>query len=513
MEVTMNFEHGRTTIVKTDKGLIRGFKNYGIYHYYGIDYAKSTRFMPPVETDCWEGVKDAVNYGFISYPFRPYKIGNNLKNPHRFWPQSENCQNLNVWTKNINSEIKKPVIVWFHGGGFFDGSSIEQVAYDGFNLCQYGDVVVVTVNHRLNIFGYLDLSKFSDKYQRSANVGNLDLIAALKWVNRNIENFGGDKDNVTIFGQSGGGIKVTTVMNMPASAGLYNKAMIMSGTMGHQLTDAGRDMSPNTKKMLEILGIKENEVEKLELLSHKEIADAYLQAYKDLGGAGMLYVGPVRNVDYLGDPLYYGFSDIAKKTPLIVGSVFSEFFTLPEKYKRYEMSERDMVDAIEEELGKEVGDKLIPLFKETFPEKKLIDLLTYDCGAARGASKEFVHKRIEAGCAATYNYFFTAVFGINEGQTALHSSDIPFIFHNTDKVPSTDLGKDTVKLENNMSGRFINFAKTGKPQLEGEEYWPACEIDKEATMVFDRVSKVRYDFDTELLDQLSKVKTYTFGLI
>lgn len=509
----MDFEHGRNTVVQTEKGKLRGFRHNGVYHFYGIEYAKAKRFMPPEEVASWEGVKDAVNYGFTCYPFRPDRIGNNLKNPHRFWPQSEDCQNLNVWTKDIHAKEKKAVVVWFHGGGFFNGSSLEQVAYDGYNLCNTYDVVVVTVNHRLNVLGYLDLSKFSDKYTRSANVGNLDLIAALQWVNQNIEAFGGDKDNVTIFGQSGGGAKVTSVMNMPASAGLYKQAMIMSGTLGKHLTDDGKDMTPNVRRMLEILGLKENEVEKLEELTHTQIADAYYQAHLDLKGKGNPFIGPSKNVDYLGDPVYNGFSEQAQKTPLIVGSVFAEFFTLPEKYQRYAMTDGEMVKACEEELGKENADKLIPLFQKAFPEKKIIDLLTYDCGAARGAAMEFIRARLRDGCTDTYNYFFTPVFGINEGTTALHSSDIPFIFHNTDLVPSADLGtEETKRLEYLMSGRFIAFAKTGKPQLEGEEEWPVWTGEHEPTMVYNVETTIRDGFDRELQEEMEKVKTFSFGM-
>lgn len=508
----MNFEHGRKTTVKTEKGWIRGFRYRDVYHFYGVEYAQAQRFMPPEEIPAWEGVKEAVNYGFTCYPFRPDRIGNNLKNPHRFWPQSENCQNLNVWTKSIEKGVKKPVVVWFHGGGFYYGSALEQTAYDGFNLCEFGDVVVVTVNHRINVLGYLDLAPFSNRYSHSANAGNLDLIAALKWVHRNIENFGGDPDQVTIFGQSGGGVKVISVMNMPDSAGLYCRAMIMSGTMGKHLSDAGQDMTQSVKRMLKILNIEEQEIEKLEEVSHRELAEAYLKAHHELGGKGLPYIGPIKNQDYLGDPVVYGFSEQAKKTPMIVGSVFAEFFTLPASIQRYALTDEEMRAEVEAEFGSAKKDRLIDLFQQAFPEKKIIDLLTYDCGAARGAAKEFIQARTKAGCAETYNYFFTPVFGINEGQTALHSSDIPFIFHNTDKVPSSDLGSATTLLENEMSGRFIAFAKTGKPQLEKGIEWPACTAEKEATMVFDCSTAVKYDFDTELLEEMRKLKTFSFEL-
>ena len=279
----------------------------------------------------------------------------------------------------------------------------------------------------------------------------------------------------------------------------------MSGTLGKQLSDYERDMTPNVKRMLEILGIGENEVEKLEELPHAQIADAYYQAHLDLGGAGNPYFGPMKNEDYLGDPVFNGFSEAAKKAPLIVGSVYSEFTTLPAKYQRYAMTDEEMVKACEEELGKENADKLIPIFQKAFPEKKIIDLLTYDYSAVRGAAMDFIRARLRDGCAETYNYFFSTVFGTNEGTTAPHSSDIPFIFHNTSLVPSADLGaEETKRLEYLMSGRFIAFAKTGKPQLEGEEEWPACTKEREATMVYNVDTTIQYGVDKELLEEMGK---------
>ena len=140
-----------------------------------------------------------------------------------YWSEKEDCQNLNIWTPSIRDGRKRPVMVWLHGGGFSAGSSIEQLAYDGENLSRAGDVVVVSVNHRLNVLGYLNLSPFGEKYQDSANAGNLDLIAALEWIRDNIEGFGGDPENVTLFGQSGGGVKVWSLLQMPEADGLFHK--------------------------------------------------------------------------------------------------------------------------------------------------------------------------------------------------------------------------------------------------------------------------------------------------
>jgi len=509
----MSFEHGRRTTVKTDKGLLRGFLYKNTYHYYGVKYADSKRFMAPIEVEPWQGIKEATNYGFICPGFREDKVGNNLKNPHRFWPANEDCQYLNIWTKDLNPDARKPVLVWFHGGGFFDGSSLDHVSYDGFNLCNLGDVIVVTLNHRLNVLGYLDLSAYDEKYLRSKNVGNLDLIAALEWIQKNIEVFGGDKDNVTIFGQSGGGAKVISVMNMPASEGLFKQGMVMSGVLGEHLTDSNQDMHSLVAKTLEILGIDEQEIEKIESVGHRELCNAYLKAHQDISGIGLPYIGPSKNDDYLGDPMYYGFSEQAKKAPMIVGSNYSEFFTLPNEYHRNDMNEQEMIEAIEKELGKETADEIIPIFKKTFPNNKLIDLLTYDCGAVRGATIDFIKARVKAGCNSTYNYFFTPVFGIKDGSTALHSSDIAFIFNNTSLVPSTYLSDNKQEeLQYQMAGRLISLAKLGNPQLEGKIEWPKCNENNIYTMIFDRDCSVMEDFDETLLEKMSKIKTFDFIL-
>ena len=189
-------------IVSTPKGKLRGFRFDGVDHFYGIRYAKAKRFQMPEPVPAWEGVKDAGSYG-MNCPVlsEPMPTGEVLI-PHRFWPSSEHCQYLNLWTKSCEPSAKRPVLFWIHGGGYASGSGMEQICYDGFNLAKDDDVVVVTVNHRLNAFGYLDLSAFGEKYWNSVNVGMADLVEALRWVRDNIACFGGDPDNVTIFGHN-----------------------------------------------------------------------------------------------------------------------------------------------------------------------------------------------------------------------------------------------------------------------------------------------------------------------
>lgn len=508
-EIKVSFEHGKSTTVKIEKGLLRGFKYNDTYHFFGIKYADSKRFMPPVEVQPWDGVKEATSYGYICPNVQSNRIGNNVKNLHRFWPESEDCQYLNIWTKSITPGVKKPVLVWFHGGGFFDGSSLEHATYDGYSLCNLGDVVVVTLNHRLSVYGYLDLSDYGEEFKRSKNVGNLDLVAALQWVNKNIECFGGDKDNVTLFGQSGGGIKVISVMNMPAAKGLFKAGMAMSGLEGTKNfqvhTNDSRDL---VKASLDKLGITKDNIEEIYKINGRKLMDTYIATHKERGGKGIPFFAPTPNDDYLGNPIEFGFSEEAKKTPLIIGSNFSEFLSLPSKCNRSTMSEEEMVKAVENELGKDNADRLLPLFHKAFPNHKTIDILTYDCCCIRPDIYEFAKARLEAGCTDTYCYFFTPVLKLNDGTTCSHSTDIAFIFNNVDMLPSTDLDGKEYDLQYEMAGRLISFAKTGSPQLESRAIWHPVSEEETPTMVFDRVTEEKIDFDNELVTEMGKIKQF-----
>lgn len=503
----MSFIHGKDTVVKTEKGLLRGFKYNDVYHYLGIKYADAKRFMPPVEVEAWEDIKEATSYGYICPSLREQTIGNNLKNPHRFWPTSEHCQYLNIWTKSIDEKAKKPVLVWFHGGGFHYGSSIEHKSYDGYNLCDTGDVVVVTLNHRLNALGYLDLSDYGPQYAKSKNVGNLDLIAALEWINKNIHHFGGDKDNVTLFGQSGGGMKVISVMNMPASKGLFKRGLVMSGVSGPTMWDYGKDMRECVALTLKKSGITKENFSDIESIDTRILAKNYAEAYKELGMHGIEYFGPTKSEDYIGEPFHNGFTEHAKAAPLIIGSNFSEFSKLPECYNRNQMTREEMVEAIEKQYGKEHAPKVIELFEKAFPNNELIDVLAYDINMMRKTSCDMVKCRLEHGCTATYNYHFNPIFKINDGSTALHSSDIVFMYKNIHMVPSTYMGEGVAEnIQHEMADRLLAYAKTGQPQLEDSVYWPQSTIGTINTLILAEKCEVKQNFDKELIEYLLSIE-------
>ena len=209
------------------QGELRGFMDGDVYTFLGVPYAYvPERFALPEDPQPWEGVRAAQAFGPICpIPDQTSVGGDELVWPHRYWIQNEDCQVLNIWSHNIDKEAKQPVIVYMHGGGYKNGSSIEGVAHDGRNIAEYGDVVFVSLNHRLNALGYLDLSSYGGDFEYACNLGDEDLIQALKWVNENIEAFGGDPDNITIMGQSGGGRKVQGMLRYADCEGLVDKVV------------------------------------------------------------------------------------------------------------------------------------------------------------------------------------------------------------------------------------------------------------------------------------------------
>ena len=361
-------------IVETTKGKLRGFYFNGVNIFQGIRYAKAKRFEMPQPVDAWEGVKDAVSYGMICPVLSQPMPAGEVMTPHRFWPTSEHCQYLNVWTNSLDASAKKPVMFWIHGGGFFSGSSIEQECYDGFNLAKMDDVVFVSVNHRLNAFGYLDLTDFGvEAYNNACNVGMADLVEALRWVRDNIAQFGGDPENVTIFGQSGGGEKVTTLGQIPDAEGLFAKAIVMSGVYMDGKEKDTCSSKEFVEKIMDTLGIKDHDVKRLAKVPSAQYIWAVNKAlvYFDRQGKSIEWA-PKANDYYKGTPFDAGFSEFSLKVPTMVGTVIGEFgFPLPTA-KRDTLSEEERVKIVKDFYGEEGGTAIIKAFKENYPNTNLV---------------------------------------------------------------------------------------------------------------------------------------------
>lgn len=493
-------------VVETKEGKLKGFFLDGIYNFYGIKYANAKRFQMPTPVEPWEGIKDATNYGYICPVNGDPAPKGEIYIPHRFWPANENCQYLNIWTTSLDRTAKKPVMVWLHGGGFANGSSIEQVAYEGDSLAEYGDVVVITLNHRLNILGYLDLTSYGEKYKNSGNAGMADIVEALRWIKRNIDGFGGDPENVTIFGQSGGGGKVQTLLQIPEAAGLFHRAVMMSGIMSSK-QDSRNDTKVNhrilVEGMLKELHISDDQVEELENVPMPLLYMAYNRVNLELIKK-QIYInwGPTPNDWYLGDPMVVGFSDFAKKIPTMAGTVIAEFSEGAEIPDAKSLSYEEKRGLIQEQYG-EYANKLIELFEKAYPEKDLT-LLTKLDSFARLPTVRFIEKKAEVSSAPAYLYMFALDFDVNGHRPAWHCADIPFVFHNSHRVPCCNMEGVTEKLEDEMAGAWVSFARYGNPNHKGMLHWPAYEAKDKATMIFDRSSQIAYNYDRDLIELLEK---------
>lgn len=498
-------------VVSTRQGKVRGYCYDGLVIFKGIPYAQAERFHAPRPAVPWEGTFDAGSYGLVCPLLEGDRPRGELLVPHRFWPTDENCQNLNIWTPSTDGG-RRPVLVWLHGGGFSAGSAIEHVAYDGANMARLGNVVVVSINHRLNILGYLDLSEYGEEYANSGNAGGDDIIAALSWIHDNIAAFGGDPACVTVFGQSGGGAKVTTLLQSPAADGLYARGMVMSGVLGEMLTAEETSAKPLIEAMLHELGLKD--VKEMETVDYYLLAKAYRKVSPALERQGK-YVGcaPRKNDFYYGDPVRYGFRRETSQIPLLVGSVFGEFasFTAP-AYDRDAMTEEEQVQALEKTLGAEAVGRLLPLFRRAYPRRAPIDLLQLDF-LFRAPELPYLAARARLN-RSTWSYLFNMDQPVDGGKTPWHCCDIPYFFHNLELVEyphgATQPENLAEKMETVMFESLMAFARTGNPQVPQLPQWPACEEGKEYTLILDAEPRVGENFDHELIPLAGEIMLEAF---
>lgn len=506
-------------VANTQSGKVQGYISNGIYTYHGIPYAQADeRFVEAHEVEPWEGVRMAFDYG----PISPQEATGNIPGGDNM---DNNCQNLNIWTPGIQDEGKRPVMVWLHGGGFSTGSSIEQTYYDGENLSKKGDVVVVSVNHRLNVLGHLNLSQYGDQYKNSANVGMTDIIDALQWIQDSIEEFGGDPDNVTVFGESGGGAKVLALMTSPYAKGLFHKGIVESGateTMGVIFTpeDASERV---TELTLEKLGITPDRIDELQNVSYEELTaasnEALAQAGEEfqipaaLGSGYSLSWEPVVDGDFLPtDPVTEdSFAEAGRDIPLLIGSNLNEWETVDLMSNQAETqydnkttwTEEETRQHLEEKYGDQT-DEIVDAFLKAYPHRTAADALYVDSRVIRLPILKIMSHKADQGGAPVYAYMFNWESPVLPGTImAFHTSEIPFVFNNIDKaVMQIGGGEEARRIEDAMSQAWINFARTGDPSTEEME-WPAYTREEGATMMFDTVQEVVYHHDQELMALLA----------
>lgn len=510
----------QATVVQTVSGKVAGYFDDGIYTYKGIPYAKAERFMPPVPADPWEGIRSSRAYG----PTCPQGKRTGWYSDELAFSFSwddgfpdEDCLRVNIWTPGINDGKKRPVMVWLHGGGYSSGSGQELPSYDGRNLADKGDVVVVTLNHRLNVLGFLDLSAYGEKYSRSGNAGLLDLVAALDWIQKNITKFGGDASNVTIFGQSGGGGKVSTLLATPDAKGMFHKAIVQSGAMLRTMESRwSRRIGAAVVEELGISPCKIDEMknvpyDKLLAAGEKAIARIKPEAEKEGYAAFIFGWAPIVDGSVLPrQPFDPQAPEQSKEIPIMIGTTLHEFTASTYVPEMRTISHEEAEGYLKRTYGNKTAE-FVELFKDTYPGYEPKDLIDTDF-IFRPNAVELANIKFRQGGAPVYTYLFAWESPVMDGiLRSTHCMEIPFVFNNADVHASMTGGsEEAVALADIMSQAWINFARRGNPNTEELPQWPAYDNSDGATMFFDNTCEVKYNHDKELIGFVRQFPTRGF---
>jgi Carboxylesterase type B len=482
-------------VVTTTSGQVEGSFKDSVYAFKGIPYAKAERFMPPQDPDAWEDVRECKKFGPVARQVVPW-YPDSVQNEKELFT-------VNVWTRGIADGKKRPVMLWLHGGGFHVGASNDPMTY-GEALARKGDIVTVSVNHRLNILGFLDLSALGEKYAQSANVGMLDIVKALEWIQKNIEQFGGNPADVTIVGESGGGGKVGTLMCMPSAKGLFHKAIIQSGTLLNTMT---KEKSQGLGlAVLDNLGITPNEIAKLDTISYPALVKAGNDAIAKINGPWkpgsprMFGFAPSADgIVLLQQPFSPGFADISKDIPLMIGSTLNEL--MPVAYGEKNLT----IEQAKERLAKDYGrktDEYISLFAKAYPDYTPQDLLSVD-KVFRPYTIRTADARAAESNAPLYVYFLAWKSGVDSASKgSFHGLDIPLAFNTVDlRKDWTGDTEEAWKLADKMSSAWINFVRTGNPNVEAVlPKWETYTAENGATMYFDNEPSIVNNHDRALMD-------------
>jgi para-nitrobenzyl esterase len=484
-----------TPAVQTAAGRIRGAVRFGVNQFYGVPYGASTaganRFRPPVAPTPWTGVRECLQVGNRS-PQDPDGPISEVFALDRREPMGEDCLSINVFTPALTGS--RPVMVWLHGGGFAGGSG-NWLLYDGTNLARKEDVVVVSVNHRLNIFGFLHLAdlRAGERWAGASNAGMQDIVAALAWVKQNIAGFGGNPGNVTVFGQSGGGSKVTTLMAMPSAKGLFHRAIAQSGSA---LRGLPRDAATQAAtQFLARLGLKPTQLDELQELPWARVQEAFFAEPRiaNLGGGPVVDGTSLPRDQWSPDAPSYS-ADV----PLMVGSVETED-AWSDPPPPLQMSEDEMMTRVRRITRNDdaTARQLVALYRKTHAGITNTDVwLIMNADNTRRANAQLLAElKTAQGKAPAYLYHFTWRSPVHLGQMkSYHTLDIPFVFDNVDiAVSMTGAGSDRYPLAHRMSAAWAAFARTGNPNHQDLPLWPAFSASAYPTMVLGNECKAVND--------------------
>ena len=497
-------------VVETVQGKVRGYTNRGVLVFRGIPYAAPTRganrFMPPQKPASWKGIRSCLTYG-PGCPVNAALINEQGDNSPRGdednfllyrirgWRRAEDCLRLNVCTPATASpNRKRAVMVYMHGGGYTGGSGNDLLCYDGENLARHHDVVVVTHNHRLNVFGYLNLAEFGgERYAASGNVGMLDNVAVLEWVRDNIASFGGDPENVLIFGQSGGGGKVSHLMAMPSAAGLFHRVAVQSGaTLRTGSADKSNQLAA---ALLAELAVSKSQIDKLHSIPASALLAAQAAAVNRLKGEAW---GPFLDGKIIpAHPFDPSAPAISANVPLLIGNCQNEFVNGCDNPEVATLTEADLKKRVGEAHGAP-ADNIIEAYRREYPQESPFGIwAAISASAMHRNSITQAERKAAQGAAPAYHYLYawrTPMLDNTPG--TFHSSEITFAFDNADLCTQySGGGQEALGLSYKMGEAWASFARSGRPGHKDLPEWPSYNRESRATMVFNNQCAIKNDIE------------------